>query len=729
VTLAATGRTVFYANTDDFFGPARIIYDAQGRNVTPHNTADWGVGAKVTCNNHACDEEITAGFSSAWVNNRVDPTRMAIGGGHRFNELTMVGVGTANVYVTRDTLTGAQGTDAATVDLTLVDLGPTTGVSTNFDSAVTTIAYGTRDNPNMLVAGSTAGTLWQSITAEANSLVEVPHYATTGGQAPTDIVLDPRSQHRYFVADNTNLFGTRNRGDSFTNLTDKLLPAHIIRPTALEFISNNGVDALVVGGLNDVKDAQSTIAVADSDTAGILANWRPFGTGLPNSQVSALSYNSAVDVLAVGTFGRGVFTLYDVTSYFPQATVLQFGLADNDSQPDASFLTDGTKLDGSRFSRPLNKYGTGRLTIAGDATYTGGTTIFGGALHLGDGGASGSILGNVAFCSDAGNVLCDPSTNKLLVFNRSDTYTFDGAISGPGEVVQFGSGRTILSAVNTYTGPTFVLGGTLSVNGSIASSPVFVDFGGTLGGNGTVGPTTILAGGTLSPGNSVGTLTVSGNLVFAAASLYMVEVQGSTADRTNASGTATLAGTVAVSYLGGRLAPSYTILSAAAGRTGTFDSLLPLNLPAFLTASLAYTPTDVELHLTSGIGRIAGLTRNQAAVAAALDGAFGRGGSLLQLYGLAPSQIPAALDMLSGEGVSGTQETAFGAARMFNSIMMDQGTFWRNRETVDVNGVTLAGEPLSSVCEKVQSRPPCLQGDREGTADRSAALARLAHRL
>jgi uncharacterized protein with beta-barrel porin domain len=76
----------------------------------------------------------------------------------------------------------------------------------------------------------------------------------------------------------------------------------------------------------------------------------------------------------------------------------------------------------------------------------------------------------------------------------------------------------------------------LSVNGSIASSPVFVNFGGTLGGNGTVGPTTILAGGALSPGNSVGTLTINGSLIFSAASLYMVEVQGNTADRTNASG-------------------------------------------------------------------------------------------------------------------------------------------------------------------------------------------------
>jgi hypothetical protein len=231
-----------------------------------------------------------SGFSSKWVNNRVDPTRMAFGG--------------TSVYVTQDTLTGAQDPSATTVDLTLTKLGPT-----GDGGLAVQIAYGTRDNPNMLVAGSFG--LSQSTTAEANSLVEVTSY---GGQAPTGIVLDPRSQRRYFVADNTNLFGTRNQGGTFTDLTANLLPAHIIRPTALEFISTNGVDALVVGGLNDVANAQSTIAVADSDPGGALSNWRPFGTGLPNSQVSALFYNPTVDVLAVGTFGRGVFTLYDVTS-------------------------------------------------------------------------------------------------------------------------------------------------------------------------------------------------------------------------------------------------------------------------------------------------------------------------------------------------------------------------------------------------------------------------------
>jgi autotransporter-associated beta strand protein len=671
VTLAGAGQTAFYNNSQNLGFMRRIVLDAQGNQISP-NTAGPNVGANVTCNGgNPCDTQVAGThFKSPWVNNRVDPTRMALGGD--------------NVYVTQDTLTGAQGPTVAAVDLTLTDLGPTL-------FPVTTIAYGTRDNPNMLVAGAGTGALgliWQSTTATAGSLVPVLTYLLAGGLPPTGIVLDPRSQLRYFVADNTNLFGTTDQGTTFTNLTGNL-PAGIIRPTSLEFISNNGVNALLVGGLNNVANAQSTIAAADSDAIGNLTNWRAFGMGLPNTQVSALSYNPAVDVLAVGTFGRGVFTLYDVTSYFPQAAVLQFGLANNDSVPDASFLTNGTVGN-----RPLIKYGTGTLTIAGDATYTGGTTIKGGSLVLGTGGSSGSILGNVDFCSNAADPGCDPSTNKALAFNRSDVYTFGGSINGPGQVAQIGSGQTILTGASSYSGPTTVVGGLLTVNGSITSS-VFVNAGGTLGGNGVVGPTTILAGGTLSPGNSVGTLTVNGNLVFAAASLYMVEVQGNTADRTNASGTATLAGTVGVVNQGGIPVHSYTILSAAAGRTGTFDSLTALNLPAFLTASLAYTPTDVQLNLTSGIGQITGLTLNQSAVAGALDNSFNAGGGTSPgLLGLSLAQLPAALDALSGEGVSGTQETAFGAADMFTSIMMDQGAFWRNGETIDVNGVAFAGEPL-----------------------------------
>ncbi|MBV8838615.1 MAG: autotransporter domain-containing protein, partial [Alphaproteobacteria bacterium] len=538
-----------------------------------------------------------------------------------------------HVYVTQDTLTGAQGPGANSVDLTLTDLGGPGGW------AVGSIAYGTRDNPNMLVAG-TFGGIFQSTTGTAGSLAAVPAYS---GAPPIGIVLDPRSQFRYFAADFTNLYGTTNQGLTFTNLTANL-PAGIIHPTALEFISSNGVNALLVGGVNNIANAQSTIAAADSDALGNLSGWRPFGTGLPNTQVSALNYNSAADVLAVGTFGHGVFALYDVTSYFPQALVLQFGLANNDSTPDASFLTDGTVGN-----RALIKYGSGTLTIAGTASYTGGTTINGGALVLGAGGAGGSILGNVAFCT--GGTGCDSSTNKFLIFNRSDTYTFGGSITGAGQVVQFGNGNTVLTGDSTYTGPTTISAGTLSVNGSITSA-VFVSSGGTLGGNGTVGSTTINTGGTLAPGNSIGLITVNGTLMFGAGAIYGVEVAGATADKTVVTSVATLTGgIVQVVPLALPTQRQFTILSAAGGLGGTTFSASVT--PPNFTSSLSYTNTDVILSLSAALGAGSVLSPNANSVATTINTIVNSGGTLPtgmpNIFALTGNDLSSAASSLSGE--------------------------------------------------------------------------------
>ena len=566
-------QSVYYSSYYQFGQLGRLVLDSQGNRVSP-GSLPYGVNVK--CNGGQCENEVAGAsdmnaFTTPFVLNRADPTRIAMAG--------------TSVYVTQDMAPA----NATEVDLPLTHLGPTGGF-------VTTLAYGTMDNPNVVLAGNdagpTGGRLFLSTTGQAGSITAASFLPAYLGSQPTSLVFDQRSQNRFYVADSINLWGTQNQGASITNLTASL-PANITRPTGVEFINNNGVDALLVGGLTTVADAQSQIAVADSDAGGSLLNWRLFGAGVPNVLVSQMSYNSLADVLAISAVGRGVWALYDVTSYFAQATVLQFGLADNNSLPDASFLTDGMTLNGMVFSRPLVKYGTGTLTIAGAASYTGGTTIKDGVLALGTGGAGGSILGDVAFCANAADPSCNPSTGKFLLFDRSDSYAFAGAISGPGQVVQAGSGQTILTGASTYSGPTTVLGGLLSVNGSITSS-VFVEAGGALGGNGSVGSTTILAGAMLSPGNSVGTLTVNGNLVLSAASLYMVEVQGNAADRVNVTGTATLAGTVGVAYLGGNLANSYTIVSAAAGLTGTFDALTAVNLPSFVTASLAYTATGAQ---------------------------------------------------------------------------------------------------------------------------------------
>jgi len=314
---------------------------------------------------------------------------------------------------------------------------------------------------------------------------------------------------------------------------------------------------------------------------------------------------------------------------------------------------------------------------------------------LGTGGSSGSILGNVDFCSNAADPSCDPSTNKALAFNRSDVYTFGGSINGPGQLAQIGSGTTILTATSGYTGPTVVNNGTLIVDGSIASSSgLDVNNGATVGGTGTLPTTRINNGGTLSPGNSIGTITVQGNLVFASAATYMVEVSPSAADRTNVTGTATLAGTVqAVFQPGGYSQRAYTIVSAGGGLNGTFGTLVTAGLPSGFLTTLSYTATDALLNLTAnlaGAGGAAaaaagapgapnaigcGFSINQCNVATAINNFFNNGGALppafLSLFGLTGSNLANALSQLSGEAATGAQKVAFQLTDQFLNVMLD----------------------------------------------------------
>ena len=80
------------------------------------------------------------------------------------------------------------------------------------------------------------------------------------------------------------------------------------------------------------------------------------------------------------------------------------------------------------------------------------------------------------------------------------------------------------------------------MNGSIAASSLLtVGPNGLVGGTGTL-PATTINGGTLSPGNSIGTLTVQGNFVQNGGT-YQVEVNpAGQNDRVNVTGTATING-------------------------------------------------------------------------------------------------------------------------------------------------------------------------------------------
>ncbi|MEQ3651105.1 autotransporter-associated beta strand repeat-containing protein [Hyphomonas sp.] len=151
----------------------------------------------------------------------------------------------------------------------------------------------------------------------------------------------------------------------------------------------------------------------------------------------------------------------------------------------------------------LSQLGVGTTMLTADNTYTGGTTIESGVLQLGDGGTSGSILGDVV-------------NDGTIALNRSDLLTFDGFISGTGTLSQKGEGETVLTADNSYDGATDIKAGALIIDGnqSMATGLTSVASGAALGGSGVIGGDAIVADdGVLTPGNNgVGTMTVNGTL-------------------------------------------------------------------------------------------------------------------------------------------------------------------------------------------------------------------------
>ena len=260
----------------------------------------------------------------------------------------------------------------------------------------------------------------------------------------------------------------------------------------------------------------------------------------------------------------------------------------------------------------LDKKGDGALTFMGDYAFQGVTNILGGSVRIGgtidpatefDLGEGGTLditgkdqtIGGLEGDEGANVVIGD----SQLTVDQAGNTAFGGNISGNGSLVKEGGGTLNLTGNSSYTGPTSVNGGTLAVNGSIAS-PVTVNSGGTLGGNGSVGTTTVGSGGTIAPGNSIGQLTVNGDLAFAAGAIYEVEVNAAgAADRLDATGAVTIASTASVAVLAedGNYNPrtDYVILTGGAGITGTFGSVTT-DL-AFLDPLLRYSTNSVTLSL------------------------------------------------------------------------------------------------------------------------------------
>lgn len=349
----------------------------------------------------------------------------------------------------------------------------------------------------------------------------------------------------------------------------------------------------------------------------------------------------------------------------------------NFNHTDSNYIFDTRLGRTDNGTHKLNHW-AGTTTLTGDnSSFSGTTTVGGGTLQA---GANNAFANNTAYVINGGTLDLNNhdltmsslsgnggsvklGTAALTVDQASDT-TYAGDITGSNNLIKKGGGTLALSGDNSsFSGTTTVEGGILLVNGSNKSSTHIVKNGATLGGSGTVGNTSINDGGTLSPGNSIGTLRVDGDLTFAADSVYKVEVDpsGIASDLVYVTGTAYLNGTVAHIGLGGTddyaANSKYRILSAEGGLSGRFNSVS--SAFTFLDADLTYD-TSSSLHgvdlilkrndLKFSNKRFAG-TRNQQATAMgveSLPAAHRLYGSVLTHTG-SDAALSAIYDKLSGE--------------------------------------------------------------------------------
>ena len=178
--------------------------------------------------------------------------------------------------------------------------------------------------------------------------------------------------------------------------------------------------------------------------------------------------------------------------------------------------------------------------------------------------------------------------NDLTVGGNGDaSFELSGAIQdhfSPRGLTKDGSSTVLLSGTPTYAGPTDIARGTLLLDAGVVltESTVHIALGGILGGNGTI-THNVTGPGAVAPGQSIGTLTVSGN---ASPGSLIIEVDGSSADRLDVVGTLDITDSnLSLLPLGGGVTAP-VVIARYGNLTGTFASFT--NLPDGYGVDYAY---------------------------------------------------------------------------------------------------------------------------------------------
>jgi hypothetical protein len=344
-------------------------------------------------------------------------------------------------------------------------------------------------------------------------------------------------------------------------------------------VGNNG--AIVNSGAAQISALQSVIlqtnvtfggnarwdiragTVASLDTGG-----QPFSiTKTGSNQVSLVSVTNIDAALADVDIQQGTFSLQNFTGQLgdPARTIT---------------VRSNANLDFFALNQfPLSKVIS--VLNSGFITNESGTSVISGPITL---------TGKATFGAAASSSLILSNNNGL-----TGTSVTNLVKAGAGSLVLIGNSLPATTLLD-------LAGGTLDLS-QASSSTLTLGAGQTIKGNGTlIGPLVANAGSTVSPGASVGVLTVQGNITLGGTNLMEVDRTANTNDQLRATGpsstTLTYGGTLRIVTLAGTITGGNSFkLFSASTYTGAFAAISPATPGANLAWNTNTLTTDGTLRV------------------------------------------------------------------------------------------------------------------------------------
>jgi hypothetical protein len=253
------------------------------------------------------------------------------------------------------------------------------------------------------------------------------------------------------------------------------------------------------------------------------------------------------------------------------------------------------------FSNSGTVYSSGAINISDASSFSNGGTLYNYGMiygHIGSQLFNSGLLNNYGQLTDGGG--CCGFDNSGTLNNYAGSYLENHGTLGNSGTILVASGAVLVNA-SIHSPATYEQSaGSTVVDGLFTSdTPIQID-GGTLSGKGII-QGDVMMGGTLSPGDSPGRLTIQGNYTQLSTGTFFAElaglIPGTQYDQLVVSGLATLDGTLDVVLLNGfvvKVGDSFVLMTFGS-ESGQFSALDLPTLSRYEQWLLSYNANDLTL--------------------------------------------------------------------------------------------------------------------------------------